>query len=147
MRLPMKRRLRFRIAALGAALGLLSAGCGPTDPGERVWVRKCSACHGREGRGDTPFGRSRPYTNLTDDVWRHGGDLDSIRRLITDGDPKSPMPPYRDRLSPEEIEAVSRHVLKLWARAHGTPVPGTPGAPTTPLRPSTPPSPGRGPSS
>ncbi len=138
MRLPMKRRLRSGIAALGVALGLLSAGCGPTDPGERVWVRKCSACHGREGRGDTRFGRSRPYTNLTDDVWRHGGDLDSIRRLITDGDPKSPMPAYRGRLSPEEIEAVTRYVLILWARAHGTPVP---------LRPSTPPSPGRGPSS
>ena len=124
MRLPMRRGPATRLAALAATAGLLlSSGCGPKDPGQRVWARKCAACHGREGRGNTRFARSRPYANLTDDVWKHGGDLPSIRRLITDGDPKSPMPAYRDRLSPEEIDAVSRHVLSLWARAHGTPVP------------------------
>ncbi len=127
MRFPMSRRPRRRFGALAAAvlLGVSVSACGPQDPGERVWVRKCSACHGREGRGDTRFARGRPYAILTDDVWKHGRDLDSIRRLITDGDPASQMPAYRDRLTPEEIEAVSRHVLKLWARAHGTPGPET----------------------
>ncbi len=105
------------------AAALVSAGCGPKDPGERVWGRKCSACHGRDGRGDTRFAIGRPYANLTDDAWKHGGDVASIRRLIADGNPKSPMPAFRDRLSPEEIDAVAAHVLKLWGRAHGTPVP------------------------
>lgn len=86
-------------------------------------MRKCSACHGREGRGDTRFAAGRPFAVLTDDLWKHGGDLASIRRLVASGDPASPMPPFEGRLSPEEIDAVSRHVLKLWARAHGTPVP------------------------
>jgi mono/diheme cytochrome c family protein len=125
MRIPMVRRLfpvnQMLYSAFAAAL--LAAGCGPKDPGERVWVRKCSACHGRAGRGDTRFAKGRPYAILTDDAWKHGGDLASIRRLIADGDPKSPMPPFRDRLSPEEIDAVAAHVLKLWGRAHGTPVP------------------------
>lgn len=124
MRIPMSRRLPRRHAAVAAALlGVSVSGCGSRDPVERVWVRKCSACHGREGRGDTRFARGRPYCNLTDDVWKHGRDLDSIRRLVADGDPASPMPAYRGRLTPEEIDAVSRHVLELWARAHGTPVP------------------------
>jgi mono/diheme cytochrome c family protein len=121
MRFPMERSLSALPAALAAAL-LAAAGCGPKDPGERVWVRKCAACHGRQGRGDTRFARGRPYAVLTDDLWKHGGDLESIRRLICEGDPKSPMPAYRDRLTPEEIDAVSHHVLRLWARAHGAPV-------------------------
>ena len=121
MRLPMDRRLPLLPAAVAALIA--TVGCGPKDPGERVWVRKCAACHGREGRADTRFARGRPYAVLTDDRWRHGADLESIRRLITDGDPASPMPPYRDRLTPEEIDAASRHVLTLWARAHATPVP------------------------
>ncbi len=122
MRLPM-RRLRLA-GALPAGVALLAAtACGPSDPGERVWVRKCSACHGREGRGDTRFAAGRPYAVLTDDLWKHGGDLASIRRLVANGDPGSPMPAYEGRLSAAEIDAVSRHVLKLWARAHGTPVP------------------------
>lgn len=123
MRFPMSRRSsgRFGVLAAAAFLGVSVSACGPTDLGERVWVRKCAACHGREGRGDTRFARGRQYAVLTDDVWKHGRDLDSIRRLIADGDPTSQMPAYRGRLTPEEIDAVSSHVLKLWARAHGTP--------------------------
>ena len=119
MRLAMERRLASLPAALAAAV-LAATGCGPTDPGERVWARKCSACHGRDGRGDTRFARGRPFAVLTDDRWKHGGDLESIRRLITEGDPASPMPAYRDRLSPEEIDAAAHHVLELWARANAT---------------------------
>ena len=124
----MSRGYSTGTSALGAAIliGVSVSACGPRDPGERVWLRKCSACHGREGRGDTRFARGRPYTNLTDDVWKHGGDLDSIRRLVAVGDPASPMPAYSGRLTPEEIDAVSAHVLKLWGRAHGTPVPEVP---------------------
>jgi len=122
MRLPMDRRSSLLSAAVAGAV-LATAGCGPKDPGERVWVRKCAACHGREGRGDTRFARGRPYAVLTDERWKHGGDLESIRRLITDGDPGSPMPPYRGRLTPEEIDAVSHHVLALWTRAHAAPAP------------------------
>jgi len=123
MRLPLRRRLRlFRALPTAAAL-LAATACGPSDPGERVWVRKCSACHGRDGRGDTRFAAGRPYAILTDDLWKHGGDLESIRRLIASGDPGSPMPAYEGRLSTGEIHAVSLHVRKLWARAHGTPVP------------------------
>ncbi len=127
MRLPMSRRPSGRLGALAAALlfGVSVSACGPTDPGERVWVRKCAACHGREGRGDTRFARGRPYCNLTDDVWKHGRDLDSIRRLIADGDPTSQMPAYRGRLTPAEIDVVAHHVLELRARAHGTPGPET----------------------
>jgi mono/diheme cytochrome c family protein len=125
MRIRMAKRADVVPRALYGALAalLLATGCGPKDPGERVWRRKCSACHGREGRGDTRFAKGRPYANLTDDDWKHGGNLAAIRRLIADGDPKSPMPPFRDRLSPEEIDLVSAHVLKLWGRAHGTPAP------------------------
>ncbi|HQR46846.1 MAG TPA: c-type cytochrome [Thermoanaerobaculia bacterium] len=118
----MRRRAPSLPAALAAA-ALAAGGCGPTDPGERIWARKCAACHGREGRGDTRFARGRPYAVLTDDTWKHGGDLDSIRRLVAEGDPASPMPAYRGRLGPDEIEAVSRHVLVLWSRAHGQPAP------------------------
>jgi mono/diheme cytochrome c family protein len=127
MRFPMSRRSSGQFCVLVAAVlvGVSVSACGPGDPGERVWVRKCAVCHGREGRGDTRFARGRPYAVLTDDVWKHGRDLDSIRRLIADGDPTSQMPAYRGRLTPEEIDAVSRHVLKLWARAHGTPGPET----------------------
>jgi len=104
---------------LSAAASL--AGCGPKDPGTRVWRRRCASCHGDDGRGRTRFAKGRPFADLTDDNWRHGSDLESMKRLISSGDPKSPMPPFQSRLSPEAIDAVARYVQRLAAEARNGP--------------------------
>ncbi len=98
---------------VGPALLLPLVACGPSDPGERVWVKKCAGCHGVDGRGQTTFAAGRPFSDLTDGRWKHGGDPESIRKLIADGEPKSPMPAFAGRLSKEEIDAVVRYVLTL----------------------------------
>ena len=78
-----------------------------------MYARKCAGCHGPSG-ASTPSYRARfPYADLTDGRWRHAGDVESMRRLITEGDPKSPMPRFDGRLSPEEIDAVARYVDRL----------------------------------
>lgn len=100
------------------------AGCARDEsPGDRVWKKKCSACHGIDGAGRTRFAKGRPYADLTDGRWRHGSDRESIRRLVADGDPASPMPPFGGRLTPEEIDAVVEHVLKLAAPRPGATTP------------------------
>jgi mono/diheme cytochrome c family protein len=111
-----------RALAIPAALGLVTLiGCGPSDPGERLWLRKCAGCHGKDGRGRTRFAQGRPYVDLTDGKWKHGSDRASILKLVTDGgDPASAMPVYRGRLSPEEIDAVVDHVVKLTRTAPAT---------------------------
>jgi cytochrome c oxidase cbb3-type subunit 3 len=109
-------RKSSRIPPFGAFLLAVAglAACGPADRGERVWLRRCAACHGKDGRGRTKFGANRPYTDLSDGLWKHGGDFDTIRRVIADGgDPKSPMPVFRGRLSEEDIDAVAHYVEKL----------------------------------
>ncbi|MEO6324364.1 MAG: c-type cytochrome [Thermoanaerobaculia bacterium] len=96
---------------LPLVLGL--GACAPANPGEQVWVKKCAGCHGSDGRGETKFAQGRPFANLTDDRWKHGDSHEAIVRLITEGDEKSPMPAYRDRLTAEQIEAVSRYAESL----------------------------------
>ena len=108
---------RITTLALGAAL---AAGCaGPKDPGERVWKKKCAACHGSDGAGRTRFAENRPFADLTDGKWRHGPGREPIRKLVADGDPRSTMPPFEGTLTPDEIDAVVDHVLEL-AAAGGT---------------------------
>lgn len=109
------RRLLAALAVPGAAALALSS-CGPSDPGERVWVRKCSGCHGRDGSGKAEYVAKFPYANLTDGRFKHGSGRAEVRRLVADGgDPRSPMPAYRDRLSPAELDAVVDLVLKIYA--------------------------------
>lgn len=108
-------RLIRRVTSLALAAGL-SAGCaGPKDPGERVWRRKCAACHGADGAGRTRFAENRPFADLTDGKWRHGPDRAAIRKLVAEGDPASTMPPFEGTLTPAEIDAAVDHVLKLAA--------------------------------
>lgn len=119
--------LRKSLSTLLALLLSVSA-CGPTDPGERVWVRRCAGCHGADGKGKAKYVVRFPYANLTDGRHRHGTDREAIRRLVADGGrPESPMPAFRDRLSPAEIDAVTGLVLQVYSgtglRAAPTPAP------------------------
>lgn len=109
------------LTGVSVAAALVATACGPSDPAERIWVKKCSACHGADGTGKTRFAQGRPYSDLTDGKWRHGGDRASIRKLIAEGDPASPMPPYEGRLSPQEIDAATDYVLRLATAASATP--------------------------
>jgi mono/diheme cytochrome c family protein len=118
-------RHRLKVAALAlGALALAPAACGPSDPAERVFVRRCAACHGQDGRGRTRFAEGRPFADLTDGRWKHGGDRASIRKLVVEGDPASPMPPFQDRLSAREIDLSVDYVVKL--AAGGAAPPTTP---------------------
>lgn len=109
----MRRSRRITLLALLLASGPFAGCASDPDPGTRVWRKKCAACHGRDGAGKTRFAEGRPFADLTDDLWKHGADRESIRRLVADGDPKSTMPPFTGTLTPEEIDAVVGHVLKL----------------------------------
>lgn len=111
----MRNTLRITSLSIVLATGALPS-CGPEpDPGAHVWRKKCATCHGADGAGRTRFAEGRPFADLTDGRWRHGSDRASLRRLVVDGDPASPMPPFADRLTPEEIDAVVDHALELAA--------------------------------
>ena len=97
-----------------------SSGCteGPA-PAARVWKRRCAACHGPDGAGRTRFAEGRPWADLTDGKWKHAPDRESLRRLVAEGDPASPMPPFAGTLTPEEIDAIVDWTLALAGRANG----------------------------
>jgi mono/diheme cytochrome c family protein len=109
----MRNTLRITPLALVLTVGGLVACAPASDPGARLWRKKCSACHGADGAGRTRFAEGRPYADLTDGRWRHGPDRESVRRLVADGDPASTMPPFAGRLTPAEIDSVVDHALKL----------------------------------
>ena len=96
-------------------MGVIPACTREADPGARVWRKKCSSCHGAAGDGRTRFAKGRPFADLTDGRWKHGSDRASVRRLVADGDPGSSMPPFADRLTPAQIDAVVDQALKLAA--------------------------------
>jgi cytochrome c oxidase cbb3-type subunit 3 len=70
----------------------------------------CAACHGADGRGNPALGAP----NLADNTWLYGGDYARIEETIRNGR-NGFMPPWRDRLSEDQVRAVAAYV---YAQSH-----------------------------
>lgn len=98
------------------SLMLVSSGCGSSRPNTRtadgqvdaarVYNLYCTGCHGDDGKrgeGDMILANGqRP-------------DLDEIRSVIESG--RKEMPPWKTRLTPDEISAIVEYVRALEASA------------------------------
>jgi mono/diheme cytochrome c family protein len=69
-----------------------------------LYKTNCLACHGPDG--ESPL---EPLS-FTDDVWKHGSRLQDIVKIVTEGVDSTPMLPFKEKLSKEEILAISKLV-------------------------------------
>jgi cytochrome c55X len=98
------------VLALAAVAGAASAGGGPPDAGRlTALVRQdCGSCHGMTLKG----GLGKPLTADRLVSWNE----DQLTRIILDGVPGTPMPPWRGLLSEQEArwiaEALHRGALQ-----------------------------------
>ena len=74
---------------------------GDLDLGERVFARNCASCHGRDGGGGVG-------PKLADGrVVERYADPSDHRAIVVNG--RGAMPPWGDKLSDQEIDAVVRY--------------------------------------
>jgi len=108
--------LRVTLASLPALafVALFASGCGflePKDPGERVYRRLCSSCHGVDGRGNTPRYMSNEWADLTDESWKGYGDDGTLETTIREGI-FGKMPAHAE-LTREEMRALLGYLREL----------------------------------
>jgi cytochrome c oxidase cbb3-type subunit III len=112
------------------AFRLLSKPAGPPPPeiaqdallteGRTIYLVRCVACHGNDGRGDGPLAANLlgpPVGNLTDSEWKHGDRPDQVIEVIDKGAPNSRMDGWGRVLDPPELKAVAAYVYFLAKRA------------------------------
>ena len=81
---------------------------GVAGSGATLFADKCAACHGNAGQGD----REQGAPNLADAIWLYGGDKDAVVESITNAR-FGVMPAWGQRLSEEDVRAVSAYVHSL----------------------------------
>lgn len=74
--------------------------------GKETYVKLCAACHRPDGGGLVG-------PNLTDDHWIHGGSMEAIVNVVTEGVPAKGMIAWKTQLSPAQIVEVSAYVRSL----------------------------------
>ncbi|MBT8462034.1 MAG: c-type cytochrome [Gemmatimonadetes bacterium] len=82
--------------------------------GEVVYTQNCLMCHGAALEGGIG-------SALNDAEWIHGGDSESVIRIITEGVPEKGMLTWGPILGPEKINQVAAYVLDKNAEYVGEP--------------------------
>lgn len=72
-----------------------------------TYKAKCSVCHAMDG--NSPL----PNMSFADGVWKHGTTVKEMVTTISNGVPGTAMMPFKTQFTPEEIEALARHVRKF----------------------------------
>ena len=78
------------------------------NAGQNRFQTLCVGCHGMDAKGNQMLGAP----NLTDNVWLHGGDFDSVRATITNGRDNQ-MPAHRDLLGDTKVKLLAAYVLSI----------------------------------
>lgn len=97
------------LAAAFLALALPAmADAGPD--GAALFKSKCASCHGADGSGQTPVGKSMKLKDLkSEEVQKTPAKV--LFTIIADG--KGKMPAYKAKLSTAEIDALVSHIKSL----------------------------------
>jgi mono/diheme cytochrome c family protein len=116
------------MAAL-AAVAAVDARAADAALGARLYLERCSPCHGDQGKGDGPTAAAlepKPR-NFNDAAFWQGRSLDDLRKIVLAGKPGTMMPPFQGVLTDAEIDAVTHH-LRTFDPASGAPAADTPPA-------------------
>ncbi|HEV7487526.1 MAG TPA: cytochrome c [Thermoanaerobaculia bacterium] len=93
----------------GAVLIILPATLSAAD-GAALYKAKCAMCHGADGSGATPMGKSMKLRDLRSPEVQKQTDAELIK-VTTDG--KGKMPAYKGKLTDAEISAIVAHIRTL----------------------------------
>ena len=98
-----------RVFSVLVVLGLGCAGWAADAPdGKALYESKCAVCHGKDGVAKST---AKGAANLNDPKFQEANSKDVIVKVITEG--KEKMKPLKDKLTPEQNQAIAAHVKTL----------------------------------
>jgi cytochrome c6 len=98
------------LAIVVAAPVLLFARNRGDDKSAATYKAKCATCHGADGKGDTPAGKSTKVRSFADPDVVKASD-DDLAGIIEKG--KAKMPGYGKSLKPDEIKDMVAYIRSL----------------------------------
>jgi len=102
----MKRLLLAALIMLVPTAVLADAG----PDGTAIFKSKCAICHGADGKGQTPTGRSLKVRDLSSKEVQNQSDAE-LQKIIADG--KGTMPSFKSALDQASIDALIAFIRSL----------------------------------
>jgi mono/diheme cytochrome c family protein len=95
-----------------------AAAQGSQDGGAGVYKTKCATCHGQDGSGNTPLGKSLKVADLRSAEVQKKTDAE-LAQSVTEG--KGNMPSFKSSITEDEIHALVTYVRTLAPKAGSAP--------------------------
>ena len=96
---------------------LLGTGNVFADDTADIYKQRCKGCHGEDGKAQTKIGRAEKIDDFTSVEWQSKLSDEQIRNVIENGsDENSKMKPFKDKLTPEEISGLVKHIRNFKAK-------------------------------
>jgi cytochrome c6 len=103
----MKTRTMLLVMVLVVAIAPVAAFADDAAP---LFKAKCAMCHGADGSGDTPAGKSMKARDLRSaEVQKQSAE--DLEKTINNG--KGKMPAYKGKLKEAEIDALVKYIKTL----------------------------------
>lgn len=83
-----------------------TADAGMIAEGSKLFAKNCVACHAADGGGGTG-------PNLTDEYWKHGGDIKDIFRTISKGVPEMGMIAWGGILTAKDVANLANYIKSI----------------------------------
>ena len=99
-----------RRICVALTIALIAALPSFADDGATIYKSKCAMCHGADGKGMTPVGKSLKMRDLTSEEVQKLTDKE-IATVIAEG--KGKMPAFKSKLSAAEIDGQVKVVRSL----------------------------------
>ena len=107
----MSRRRLFVIFSAVAVIAFVVPTFADAGPdGAAIYKSKCALCHGPDGAGQTPTGKSMKVKDLRSAEVQNMTDAD-LNKVIADG--KGKMPAYKSNLDQASIDALISFIRTL----------------------------------
>ncbi len=81
--------------------------------GEEIYMMYCASCHGQQGDGKGLIELDRPARSFIDGGFSFGNTVEAIVKTTRSGIPGTPMPPFAEILTDDEIIRVVKHVRQF----------------------------------
>ena len=104
----MKIKGLFRLLLVGmSAIAFMWTLSASAQDAASLYKTKCAACHGTDGKGDTPMGKKLGARDFGAPEVQKQSD-DHLTAIINDG--KNKMPGYSKSLKPDQIKQLVAHI-------------------------------------
>lgn len=106
----MTKRSLIVVVALCVLVVAPAAIAGGGPDGAAIYKSKCAVCHGADGAGQTPMGKTMKLRDLGSPEVQKQSDQE-LAKWIADG--KGKMPAYKTKLSAADIDALVGFIRSL----------------------------------